>query len=55
MKQVEMTKEMKALIQSMNDMIEFNGHDPKEPKMELLKSMYIDNRITADEFFTLIK
>lgn len=55
MKQDEFTKEMQTLTQGMDKMIEYYGYDPKSPKMELLKDMYISDRITADEFFTLIK
>ena len=43
------------LIHDMNELLIMYGRDPSSDAMELVKGMYLEDRITIDEFMTLIK
>lgn len=43
------------LMHDMAELMIIYGKNPHSDAMELVKTMYIENRITIDEFMTLIK
>ena len=54
MKNNTLTREQVSLINEMNRLIEFCDKNPDSIAMQLLKEMYMNDRITIDEFMTLI-
>lgn len=56
MTNIKFSKEQHAqLIHDMNEILIMYGKDPSSDAMELVKGMYLEDRITTDEFMTLIK
>ena len=56
MTNIRFTEEQRERItHGMNELIEIFGKNPSSENMELIKAMYLDGRITTDEFMTLIK
>lgn len=49
------TEQYAQLIHDMDELITMYGKNPNGEAMELVKAMYLENRITIDEFMTLIK
>lgn len=43
------------LMHDMDEFIKLYGKNPHSDAMELIKTMYIEDRITIDEFMILIK
>ena len=48
-------EQRERITHSMNELIEVFGKNPNSENMELIKAMYLDGRITTDEFMILIK
>ena len=43
------------LMHDMEELMIIYGKNPHSDAMELIKTMYVEDRITIDEFMTLIK
>ena len=48
-------EQCERLIHDMNEFIEIYGKNPHSESMKLIKTMYLEDRITIDEFMILIK